>query len=65
MTVAVFAAFKAANNPWVVKVLMNPLFETFMALVGDPQATKWENLPAWYQKLPASKLKGSQGISRV
>lgn len=65
MTVAVFAAFKAANNPWVVKVLMNPLFETFMALIGDPQATPWENLPEWYQKLPGSRLKGSQGISRV
>lgn len=65
MTVAVFAAFKAANNPWVVKVLMNPLFETFMALIGDPQATPWENLPEWYQELPGSRLKGSQGISRV
>lgn len=65
MTVAVFAAFKAAGLPWVVSILLNPLYEAFSALTGNPStSTQWENLPEWYKKLPGSRLKGSQGYQR-
>lgn len=65
MTVAVFAAFMAAEKPWVVKILLNPMFEWFMEKIGKPQASSWEKLPEWYKKLPGADLKGSQGYFRV
>lgn len=65
MTVAVFAAFKAAGVPWVVDILLNPLYEVVSGFIGNPStATKWEQLPEWYRKLPGSKLMGSQGYLR-
>ena len=65
MTVAVFAAFKAAQMPWVVNLLLSPLYQMFVEVTGSSQVTPWEELPEWYQKLPASRLKGSEGLNKV
>ena len=51
--------------PWVVNLLLSPLYQMFVEVTGSSQVTPWEELPEWYQKLPASRLKGSEGLNKV